>query len=126
MEDLRGHGVYEKIEKSAICAVCFVEDPLLPITNLPSCSGSLDLDATPNDNDGRPLPLFVRIADADPLLRRYLFGRQRPGMRIERLSWYSRFLLMIILVRQLNARQETGPFYDLRVLTQLWCNIMGH
>jgi hypothetical protein len=35
-----------------------------------------------------PLPLFVRMADADPRLRYYLFGRQRPGMRIERLSWY--------------------------------------
>ena len=60
-----------------------------------------------------PLPLFVRIADADPRLRHYLFGRQRPGMRIERLSWYWRFLLMIVLVRHLNSSQETGAFYDL-------------
>src|SRR5208283_5052110 len=67
------------------------------------------------------VPLFVRIADADPRLRHYLFGRQRPGMRIERLSWYWRFLLMIVLVRHLNSREKTGVFYDLRVLTQLWC-----
>ena len=62
------------------------------------------------------LPLFVRMADADPRLRYYLFGRQRPGMRIERLSWYWRFLLMIILVRQLNSREETGPVYDLSTI----------
>jgi hypothetical protein len=152
------------------CAVCFVEDPLLPITNLPSCNGSLALAScwncgssllfcdpessasamvleiiglesailtmvAGNSPDPRwagrlcakafmeklrilmqrlttrtdgPLPLFVRIADADPRLRRYLFGRQRPGMRIERLSWYWRFLLMIVLMRQLNSREETG------------------
>jgi hypothetical protein len=52
------------------------------------------------------VPLFVRIADADPRLRRYLFGRHRPGMRIERLSWYWRFLLMIVLVRQLIPERE--------------------
>ena len=57
--------------------------------------------------DGR-VPLFVRIADADPRLRHYLFGRQRPGMRIERLSWYWRFLLMIVLVRQLDSRKKLG------------------
>jgi hypothetical protein len=65
--------------------------------------------------DGR-VPLFVRIADADPRLRHYLFGRQRPGMRIERLSWYWRFLLMIVLVRQLDSREETGAFYDLSTI----------
>jgi hypothetical protein len=48
-----------------------------------------------------PLPLFCRIADADPHLRRYLFGRQRPGTRMEAMSWYWRFLLMIILVTRL-------------------------
>jgi hypothetical protein len=53
-----------------------------------------------------PLPLFFRIADADPHLRRYLFGRQRPGTRMEAMSWYWRFLLMIILVRQLNSRES--------------------
>src|SRR3984893_4020164 len=42
-----------------------------------------------------------------------LFGRQRPGMRIERLSWYWRFLLMIVLVRQLNSRKGTEAVYDL-------------
>ena len=53
-----------------------------------------------------PLPLFFRIADADPHLRRYLFGRQRPGRRMEAMSWYWRFLLMIILVRRLNSRES--------------------
>jgi hypothetical protein len=53
-----------------------------------------------------PLPLFFRMADADPHLRRYLFGRQRPGMRMEALSWYWRFLLMIILARRLNSRES--------------------
>jgi hypothetical protein len=58
------------------------------------------LTTTTND----PLPLFLRIADADPHLRHYLFGGQRPGRRMEVMSWYWRFLLMIILVRQLNSR----------------------
>jgi hypothetical protein len=53
-----------------------------------------------------PLPPFFRIADADPHLRRYLFGRQRPGTRMEAMSWYLRFLLMIILVRKLNSRES--------------------
>jgi hypothetical protein len=53
-----------------------------------------------------PLPLFFRIADADPHLRRYLFGRQRPGTRMEALSWYWRFLLMIILARRRNSRES--------------------
>jgi hypothetical protein len=52
------------------------------------------------------LPLFCRIADADPRLRRYLFGRQRPGMRVVAMSWYWRFLLMIILARRLNSRKS--------------------
>jgi len=30
-------------------------------------------------------------------------GRQRSGSRIEAVSWYWRFLLMIILARQLNS-----------------------
>jgi hypothetical protein len=55
---------------------------------------------TPTDD---PLPRFFRLADADPYLRHYLLGRQRPGTRIETLSWYWRFLMMIILVRQLSA-----------------------
>src|ERR1700722_14137172 len=63
-----------------------------------------------------PLPLFARIADADPRLRHYLFGRQRPGARIERLSWYWRFLLMIVLLRQLYFREETRAFYDLNTI----------
>jgi hypothetical protein len=70
------------------------------------------LTATTDDR----VPLFVRVADADPCLRHYLFGRQRPATRIERLSWYWRFLLMIILVRQLNSREETGPVYDLSTI----------
>jgi hypothetical protein len=35
---------------------------------------------TPTDD---PLPRFFRLADADPYLRHYLFGRQRPETRIE-------------------------------------------
>jgi hypothetical protein len=170
------------------CAVCFVEDPLLPITNLPASNGSLALASCWNcgssllfcdpersssamvveiiglesailtlvaGNSPDPrwagrlcakafteklrilmqrltttmddrVPLFVRIADADPRLRRYLFGRHRPGTQIERLSWYWRFLLMIVLVRQLNSRIGTEVVYDLRVLTQLWCSIIAH
>jgi hypothetical protein len=146
------------------CAVCFIEDPLLPITNgslalAPcwNCGSSLlflyhperqasctvaeiiDLESAilsvmagyPPDprwagcssvtafseklrilmqrlttrTDG-PLPLFFRMADADPHLRYYIVGRLRSGMRIERLSWYWRFLLMIILVRKLNSRES--------------------
>jgi hypothetical protein len=34
-----------------------------------------------------PLPRFCRIADEDPRLRRYLFGRHRPGTRMEAMSW---------------------------------------
>ena len=41
-----------------------------------------------------PVPLFCRIADADPHLRRFLFGGQRPGRRMEATSCYWRFLLM--------------------------------
>jgi hypothetical protein len=152
------------------CAVCFAEDPLLPITSLPASTGWLALAScwkcgssllfcdpgssassmvveiigfesailttvagnSPNPRwagrlcakafteklrilmqrltattDGR-VPLFVRIADADPRLRHYLFGRQRPGMQIERLSWYWRFLLMIVLERQLDSREKLG------------------
>jgi TniQ protein len=62
------------------------------------------LTTTTATND--PLPLFFRIADADPHLRRYLFGRQRPGTRMEAMSWYWRFLLMIILARRLNSRES--------------------
>ena len=150
------------------CAVCFIEDPLLPITNLPSCNGSLALAScwncgssllfcdpessasamvveiiglesailsavlgkspdprwsgrlctkafteklrflmqhlTTATND--PVPLFCRIADADPHLRRFLFGGQRPGRRMEAMSCYWRFLLMNILVRRLNSRES--------------------
>jgi hypothetical protein len=50
-----------------------------------------------------PLPLFFRIADADLHLRRYLLGRQRPGTRMEALSWYWWFLLMIILAVAVNV-----------------------
>jgi len=53
-----------------------------------------------------PLPLFVRIADADPRLRHYFSDDSVLGMRIEKLSWYWRFLLMIVLVRQLNSRES--------------------
>jgi hypothetical protein len=57
---------------------------------------------TPIDD---PLPLFFRMADADPHLRYYLVGRLRPQTGIETLSWYWRFLLMIILVRQLRSKE---------------------
>jgi hypothetical protein len=53
-----------------------------------------------------PLPPFFRIADADPHLCRYLFGRQRPGTRMEALSWCWRFLLMIVLARRLKSRKS--------------------
>ena len=33
-------------------------------------------------------------------------GRQRPGSRIEAVSWYWRFLLKIILARQLNSKES--------------------
>src|SRR5208283_4381052 len=33
-------------------------------------------------------------------------GRQRPGSRVEAVSWYWRFLLMIILARQVNSRES--------------------
>jgi hypothetical protein len=48
------------------------------------------------------VPPFFRIVDADPHWRHYLFGRQRPETRVETMSWYWRFLLMMTLVRQLN------------------------
>ena len=51
--------------------------------------------------DGR-VPPFLRIVDADPKWRRYLFGRQRPDTRVEEMSWYWRFLLMMTLLRQLT------------------------
>jgi hypothetical protein len=34
------------------------------------------------------------------------YSHQRPGMRMEALSWYWRFLLMIILARRLNSRES--------------------
>jgi hypothetical protein len=51
--------------------------------------------------DGR-VPPFLRIVDADPKWRRYLFGRQRPDTRVEEMLWYWRFLLMMTLLRQLT------------------------
>ncbi len=54
---------------------------------------------TPADNRVSP---FLRIVDADPQWRRYLFGRQRPDTRVEEMSWYWRFLLMMTLLRQLT------------------------
>jgi hypothetical protein len=48
------------------------------------------------------VPPFLRIFDADPQRRRYLFGRQRPDTRVEAISWYWRFLLMMTLVRKLS------------------------
>ena len=65
--------------------------------------------------DGR-VPPFLRIVDADPKWRRYLFGRQRPDTRVEEMSWYWRFLLMMTLLRQLTWTpefQRIGAVYDL-------------
>src|SRR5262249_26196007 len=39
---------------------------------------------------------------SDPQWRRYLFGRQRPETQVEAMSWYWRFLLMMILARKLS------------------------
>jgi len=141
------------------CAVCFVEDPLLPNANafspIPSCwkCGSTLFSYDPDERassiiaeiislesailelmTGRPpnstwarlspdpafveklkiliedlttptddrVPPFLRIFDADPQWRRYLFGRQRPETQVEAMSWYWRFLLMMTLVRKLS------------------------
>ncbi|MBV8968567.1 MAG: TniQ family protein [Verrucomicrobia bacterium] len=141
------------------CAVCFVEDPLFPITNgspaIASCwkCGSVLLSYDPDEKASSILadvmslesailaltagfppdprwargssaqafleklrklvqylttpaddrvPPFFRIIDADPHLRHYLFGSQRPETRVETMSWYCRFLLMMTLARQLN------------------------
>jgi hypothetical protein len=46
--------------------------------------------------------MLLRLGDADPNWRHYLFGRQRPETPVEAMSWYWRFLLMMTLVRQLN------------------------
>jgi hypothetical protein len=54
---------------------------------------------TPTDDR---VPPFLRIFDADPQWRRYLFGRQRPETHVEAMSWYRRFLLMMTLVRKLS------------------------
>ena len=157
------------------CAVCFVEDPLLPITNgspaNASCwkCGSTLLLYDPDEKAssivaeiislegailaltiGRPpnppwatlsqglssaaafveklrililylttpandrVPPFLRIVDADPHWRHYLFGRQRPETAVETMSWYWRFLLMMALVRQLN---RTRTFKELQQST---------
>jgi hypothetical protein len=55
--------------------------------------------ATPTDDR---VPPFLRIFDADPQWRRYLFGRQLPETQFEAMSWYWRFLLMMALVRKLS------------------------
>jgi hypothetical protein len=54
---------------------------------------------TPTDDR---VPPFLRIFDADPNWRRYLFGRQRPETQVKAMSWYWRFLLMMTLVRKLS------------------------
>ncbi len=155
------------------CAVCFVEDPLLPNANafspIPSCWKcgsalfSYDVDERASSivgeiislesailelMTGRPpnrtwarlspdpafveklriliedlttstddrVPPFLRIFDADPQWRRYLFGRQRPETQVEAMSWYWRFLLMMTLVRKLSWTckfQRIGAVYDL-------------
>jgi len=53
-----------------------------------------DLTTPPDDR----VPPFLRIFDADPQWRRYLFGRQRPETQVEAMSWYWRVLLMMTLV----------------------------
>jgi hypothetical protein len=62
------------------------------------------LTAATND----PLPLFCRIADVDPHLRRYCSD----GSERKRCPGPGAFLLMIILARQLNSR-ESRAVYDL-------------
>ena len=52
---------------------------------------------TPTDDR---VPPFLRIVDADPQWRRYLFERQRPDTRVEEMSWYWRFLPMLTLLCQ--------------------------
>jgi hypothetical protein len=54
---------------------------------------------TPTDHR---VPPFSRIIDADPHRRHYLFGSQRPETRVETMSWYCRFLLLMTLARQVN------------------------
>jgi hypothetical protein len=54
---------------------------------------------TPTDDQ---VPPFLQIVDADPQWRRYLFERQRPDTRVEEMSWYWRFLLMMTVLRQLT------------------------
>jgi len=51
-----------------------------------------------------PLPLFLRIIDADPHCR--LAGRQRLETRIETFSWQWRFLLMIAIARKLTSKKS--------------------
>ena len=48
------------------------------------------------------VPPFFRIIDADQHRRHYLVGSQRPETRVETMSWYCRFLLLMTLARQLN------------------------
>jgi hypothetical protein len=124
------------------CAICYIEDPLLPVANASSATSCwkcgytllsydrdeqtspvvaeiIDLEHAilavisgyPPDQrwakrfsakrfiqklriligdltkptDG-PMPSFFRMPDADPQLRRYLLGRQRPETQIETLS----------------------------------------
>jgi hypothetical protein len=67
----------------------FVEELRILIRNL----------ATPTDDR---VPPFLRIVDADLHWRHYLFWRQRPEVRVETMSWYWRFLLMMTFLRQLT------------------------
>jgi hypothetical protein len=59
-----------------------------------------------------PLPLFCRIADVDPHLRRYFSDGSGRGRERKRCPGTGAFLLMIILARQLNSR-ESRAVYDL-------------
>jgi hypothetical protein len=80
-----------------LCAKAFTEKLRFLMQHLTMTTGKND-----------QLPLFCRTADADPRLRRYLFGRQRLGTRMEAMSWYWRFLPMIILVRRLMPKRLNG------------------
>ena len=69
-----------------------------------------DLTAPTDDR----VPPFLRIVDEDPQWRRYLFARQRPDTRVEVMSWYWRFLLMVTLVHKLTW---TGKFKESELST---------
>jgi hypothetical protein len=98
--------------ESAILALTMGRPPNPPWARLSSAAAFVEelkilirYLTTPTDDR---VPPFLRIVDADPHWRHYLFGRQRPEARVETMSWYWRFLLMMTLVRQLNWTCKLG------------------